>query len=181
MSRQIDIRREGRLALAINSIKKGHSRTIRGAARSYDVPEATHRHRLKGRTSRTDIRANNHKLTATEEEALKKWIVSLVARGASPRPAFVREMANVLLMNRGNHPISKIGQNWVTNFLRRNKDFKTKYFRRYDYKRAKCEDPKLILEWFERVQAMITEYGIHEDDIWNFDETGFAIGIIATA
>jgi hypothetical protein len=27
------------------------------------------------------------------------------------------------------------------------------------------------------VHATIQEYGIHEDDIWNFDETGFAMGL----
>lgn len=43
------------------------------------------------------------------------------------------------------------------------------------------EDLKLIKEWFECVQATIMEYGILDEDIYNFDETGFAMGLIATA
>jgi hypothetical protein len=31
------------------------------------------------------------------------------------------------------------------------------------------------------VHATIQEHGIHEDDIWNFDETGFAMGLCSTA
>ena len=31
------------------------------------------------------------------------------------------------------------------------------------------------------VLETIQEYGIHEDDIWNFDETGFAIGLCTTS
>jgi hypothetical protein len=30
------------------------------------------------------------------------------------------------------------------------------------------------------VQNTIAKYGIHMDDIWNFDETGFMMGMIST-
>ena len=35
--------------------------------------------------------------------------------------------------------------------------------------------------WFQCVQAMIAEYSIHKNDIYNFDETGFQMSIISTA
>jgi hypothetical protein len=58
-------------------------------------------------------------------------------------------MADILLSKRGDStPQQKIGVNWVSNFLRRNKDFKSRYLRRYTYKRAKSEDPKVISEFF---------------------------------
>ncbi|MGK7310588.1 hypothetical protein ACSRA6_22835, partial [Salmonella enterica] len=44
-----------------------------------------------------------------------------------------------------------------------------------------CEDPKKIGEWFQLVKNMIAKYGIQPEDIYNFDETGFAMGIIATS
>ena len=56
-----------------------------------------------------------------------------------------------------------------------------RFLRSYNYERAKCKDPKLIMEWFSLVQKTILQYGIDPDDIYNFDETGFAIGLIATA
>jgi len=34
--------------------------------------------------------------------------------------------------------------------------------------------------WFQCVQAMIAKYSIHEDDIYNFDETDFQMSIIST-
>uniref|UniRef100_A0A093V2L9 Uncharacterized protein n=1 Tax=Talaromyces marneffei PM1 TaxID=1077442 RepID=A0A093V2L9_TALMA len=36
-------------------------------------------------------------------------------------------------------------------------------------------------EYFDRVRAAIQEYGILSEDIYNFDETGFVIGLCATA
>ena len=43
--------------------------------------------------------------------------------------------------------------------------------------RAKNQDPKIISEWFQRVQQTRAQYGILDDDTYNFDETGFAMGI----
>jgi hypothetical protein len=42
-------------------------------------------------------------------------------------------------------------------------------------------DPKIIREWFNLVQKTKFQFGIDPDDIYNFDETGFAMGSTATA
>jgi len=39
----------------------------------------------------------------------------------------------------------------------------------------------LIWAWFKRVQDIKIEYGILNKDTWNFDETGFQMGVITTA
>jgi hypothetical protein len=74
-----------------------------------------------------------------------------------------------------------VGKNWASNFVRRTPEIDSKYNRKYDYQRAKCEDPKLISEWFERVRSTIEKYGIATKDIYNFDESGFMMGIISIA
>jgi hypothetical protein len=90
-------------------------------------------------------------------------------------------MANILLTGRGTTPIQSVGANWVINFVKRCPEVKSCFSRRYDYQRAKCEDPKVIKEWFDRVQIIIMQHGIALEDIYNFDETGFAMGLVATA
>ena len=49
------------------------------------------------------------------------------------------------------------------------------------YQRAHCEDPELIGAWFRLISNTIQKYGIQEEDIYNFDETGFAMGIASTS
>jgi hypothetical protein len=39
----------------------------------------------------------------------------------------------------------------------------------------------VIQEWFDSIQRVIAQYGIADEDIFNFDETGFAMGLTATA
>jgi hypothetical protein len=46
-----------------------------------------------------------------------------------------------------------------------------------DIERKKCLDRRVAREWFNSYQETIAQYGITADDIWNFDETGFNIGV----
>lgn len=175
------IEQEGRLLLAIQAIKKQEIRTIAAAARTFNLPRSTLRDRLNGHTERSTIRANSHKLTEIEEESLEKWILSIDTRGAAPRPSIVRVMADLLLQKRGITPIPSVGQNWVTNYVKRRPLLSSRFSKRYNYERTKCEDPKIIREWFDLVQKIVLQFRIDPDDIYNFDETGFAIGLTSTA
>jgi hypothetical protein len=115
------------------------------------VPESTLRSRLRGTIFRAETRANSYKLTELEEESLQKWILSMDSRRAAPRPTIVREIANLLLEKRGSIPVLSVGQNWVTKFVKRCPLLSSRFSERYNYERAKCEDPKIIREWFNLV------------------------------
>jgi hypothetical protein len=101
-------------------------------------------------------------------------------RGAAPRQATVREMANILLAARGSHPPPTVSKNWPTAFIKRLEELRSRYSRKYDYKRALNEDPKALRAWFATVQRIVDENGIQPEDIYNFDETGFAMGLVST-
>jgi hypothetical protein len=49
-----------------------------------------------------------------------------------------------------------------------------------DRQRILQEDPEVVSAWFTLVSKTITKFGVHEDDIHNFDETGFQMGVIRT-
>ncbi|KAL3712109.1 hypothetical protein TMatcc_000805 [Talaromyces marneffei ATCC 18224] len=169
----------GKIELTISDLKNGRIRSIREAARIYTIPRTPLQDRLNGVPYQHAIRANNHKLTQFEEESLIKWVLDLTKRGLPPRHSLVREMVNYLLSQHGNR---QVGEKWVYNLVKRRPEIESKFSRRYNnYERANCEDPKIIQEHFDRVQAAISKYGILPEDIYNFDETGFAMGLCATA
>jgi RecB family endonuclease NucS len=56
-----------------------------------------------------------------------------------------------------------------------------RFRRQIDYQRALAEDPKIIQAWFALVQNIIAKYGIVNLDIYNFDETGFLMGMLLQA
>jgi hypothetical protein len=112
-----------------------------------------------------------------EANTLLEFIVDLDSRGYPPRLSGVEQMANRLLDARD---APRVGTRWAMNFVKRQSLLKIRFQRRYDYKRAKCEDPTVIRNWFKLVQNTIAKYGIQSDDIWNFDETGFMMGVISS-
>ena len=170
---------EGKISLALDDIKNGRIRSIRAAAKLYDIPYTTLHARADGRLPRVEKRPSGHKLTQTEEDSLVEWIISMDSRGAAPRVATVREMANILLATRGSHPPPTVGKNWPSTFIDRREEIRSCFSRRYDYQRALNEDPKSLRAWFATIQRVINENGIQPEDIYNFDETGFAMGLIS--
>ena len=170
---------EGRILLALDDIKNGRIKSLRAAAMLYEVPITTLHARTEGRISRVEKRPSGHKLTALEEDSLVEWILSMDSRGAAPRPATVGEMANILLATRGTNPSPTVGKNWVSTFVKRRDELQSRYSKRYDYQRAQNEDPQSIRVWFESVKRVVEENGILAEDIYNFDETGFAMGLIS--
>ncbi len=169
---------EKRLNLALEAIQSSTVPSIRTVASLYSVPRTTLQHRLRGRVTRRDAQNNNRKLSSTEEQVLLDRIKLLDDRGFSPTLPFIRRMANLLLTQRAQS--STIGKNWLTRFVKRHEDLMSSYLRKYDYQRARCEDPKQIQAWFNLVQNTVAKYGIATEDIYNFDESGFQMGVIAT-
>jgi hypothetical protein len=177
------VQNEGRIQLAIQAFKSRQFKSLSAAVAAYDVAYSTAYDRMKGRPARVDSRTTTTKLTATEESVLVQWILSMDNRGLAPRAPAVQQMANLLLAKRSESSEEKltVGKLWVKRFVQRQEALQSKYNRKYDYQRAKCEDPALIRDWFRLVQNTITKYGIQTEDIYNFDETGFQMGVVSTA
>ncbi|KAF5514704.1 hypothetical protein CGCF413_v000186 [Colletotrichum fructicola] len=86
-------------------------------------------------------------------------------------------MANLLLRARNGKPV---GKRWARRFVDSQPALKTK-FSPYDYQRALQEDPEVISKWFALLRNMMAKYGIQEGDLYNFDETGFMMGMITAS
>jgi hypothetical protein len=90
-------------------------------------------------------------------------------------------MAYLLLQVDSTTPPKPLGQNWVTGFIKRHESIKSRFTRKYNYQRALCEDPKAMKQWFDTLEALRKENGIQHEDIYNFNETSFAMGLITTS
>ncbi|CEL07703.1 hypothetical protein ASPCAL10858 [Aspergillus calidoustus] len=77
-------------------------------------------------------------------------------------------------------PGKPLGKNWVTGFIKRHESIKSRFARKYNYQRALREDPKAMTKLFDSLKALRKNNAIQLQDIYNFDETDFAMGLIAT-
>jgi hypothetical protein len=101
-------------------------------------------------------------------------------RGVAPRPSHVQRMADIILQEESQDPPKPIGKNWVIEFIKRHESIKSHFARQYNYQRALCEDPKVMDKWFKDLAVIQKDNGIQDEDIYNFNETGFAMGLITT-
>jgi hypothetical protein len=174
--------KEGRLSLAIASFQNNRFQTKRALAAAFDVPESTLRTRLQGVQPKHETTSVNLRLSSVEEQSLIDWILSLDRRGFPPHIIDVRRMADTLLASRGqNPPPPPVGKCWASRFVSRQSELQTKWNRKLHSQRARCEDPVRISAWFKLMEDTRSAYGIVEADMFNFDETGFMMGVASTS
>jgi hypothetical protein len=166
---------ENRVLLAANAIRSTPRLSIRRAAEIYNVPKSTIANRMKGKIAKPDSYPGRSNLTKMEEEVFVQYVLDQDSRGFSLRIADMGDIANLLLQKRG---AQRVGKNWADRFVARRPELKTRLNRVYDYQRGLCEDPAIIEPWFRLVANMRAKYGILDCDFYNFDETGFMMGMI---
>jgi hypothetical protein len=169
---------ESQVILALQAIQNNPDLSARAAGTIYSVDHQKLSRRRRGMKARRDISANSRKLTDIEESVIIQHILNLAAKGFPPRVSMVGDMANRLLAVRD---APRVGPRWANNFVKRCPELNTHFQRKYDYQRAQCEDPAIIRGWFTLVRNTIVKYGIQDADIYNFDETGFMMGVISAA
>lgn len=105
-------------------------------------------------------------------------ILDMDSKGFAPRLASVEDIANYILKSRGG---KRVGKLWAHRFVQRQLALKMRFNRVYDFQRALCKDSELISSWFRLVENMRAKYGVLDCDFYNFDETGFIMGVICPA
>jgi hypothetical protein len=69
-----------------------------------------------------------------------------------------------------------IGEQWIDRFIKRHDSLQTAFARRIDASRVQETTVDAIMQWLNLVVNTIQKYGVQKKDIYNMDESGFAIG-----
>jgi hypothetical protein len=101
---------EAGIILAIEAIQSTKKLSRRAAAKMYGAPEATLRHRMKGRATMTDRRPFLQNLTAIEEDVVVQYILDRDSQGFPPTIVDVAAMADSILASRGKQ---RVGKQWA--------------------------------------------------------------------
>jgi hypothetical protein len=113
-----------------------------------------------------------------KEQTIVNYVLDLNSREFSPAIAYIQDMANNLRKTRD---APRVGTRWIYCFINRREKLKTRWNRPYDYQKAFCENSEIIWGWFRFIAAIIAKYGIRDENIYNFDETGFMMGKITAS
>ena len=137
-----------------------------------------------GKKPRNQAHEDNQNLTNTEEAELVRWITRLTASGYAPRYETLRQLAEIIRerrvkTNSGEIPVKvydPIGKEWVPRFIQRHPELASIRLRSVDASRIKAASPERLQRWFDDLKKVLAEFNIKPENIYNMDESGFAIG-----
>ena len=161
-----------------NQVKQAIAQAIstgntKAAAKYWDVPYSTLRHRLKGLPPKSKAQSHRQRLHPLQEECLASWVISQRDLGLAPTHSQLREFAQRIVAAAGdNRPI---GQNWITGFLRRNPKVETVKAKPINSNRLEGSMTEKIKDFFEKL-ALPEIRKIPPQHRYNMDETGIMEG-----
>ncbi|KAF7905173.1 uncharacterized protein EAF01_005694 [Botrytis porri] len=135
------------IAEALRAITNGAS--IRRASLDYGVPRITLHDRIYGGVSHQKGAQILQKLSPIQENRLAEWILVQEALGTSPTHRQIREMAEHLLIVRGEDP--SLGKKWIHSFFRRHPNIGTKKQHQIDSARVSGATSDIIKKWFRNL------------------------------
>ncbi|KAI9039381.1 DNA-binding domain-containing protein [Aspergillus affinis] len=171
---------ESRISRALEALSHQEKPNISKTARLFDVPRLRLRNRFLGRDSRITRLPGNLKLTEAQNSALIQYIECWAKVGLPPRPKMVRTAADSILKEAHDDPNTlppTVGDKWLSRWLIRHPQYNMKKARAIEVERRRTHNRDDLEDWYRRLQSVIAVHGILDNDIWNFDETGFQIGI----
>ena len=169
---------EANIQKALSAIKNQEYSSIRKAALAFNIPNATLQSRMSGRKSRTEAHEAEQILSNAEEKTLARWITRLTRTGFPASPALAIEIRRGRVqLSKASAPTPRpIGQKWLTRFKSRMPDIAGIWTRQIDTARFKATNYEGVKRWFDAVTEVWIENQYAPDDVYNMDESGFAVG-----
>ncbi len=180
-SQEGQVDKEIRLRLAIQAYEDALGAvSYRRIALEYGVNRAIMQARMASCRSLEDMHKDQQLLTPAEENSIVDSIERTHSQGWPYRVSQVRHLALEILKKRS-LVLPVLGINWVSKFLARHPSLQSKFSIPKDLDRIVAENPDVMTKWFDLFSAQVRQYGIEEEDIYNMDEKGYAMGLIGKA
>jgi hypothetical protein len=170
---------------AINAYRNHDYPSIRATARAYRLTDKRLRNYLNGGVSRATSHVSQQYLSTPEEETLVKWIIRLDRLGHAISPALTRTLAFEIRDSRPKlssstptpiTPTPLPGKNWTQKLRTRYPNIRGAYTRSLESARVVGSSYSIVEAYFDALSTLFLENSYLPDDVYNFDESGFAIG-----
>jgi hypothetical protein len=161
---------------ALQLMKENPEMTAAEAARQTRAPYERLRRRRRGVPASSSRGGQNKKLGEPETRALREHLLMCHALGKSASIDIVIASANSVLRCIGSD--KTVSRRWTKRWIISQKDFlKTLRSKPLSFERRASHIKEDIETHFSEFDRCRRKWGIQDDDIYNFDETGCQIGI----
>ena len=179
MDRISIIEEEQQIREALEDLACQERPNIAQTARVYMISEKKLRNRVKGVPSRLNNSNASKWLTNEQEYALQAILNRLDASGFPPRIRMLTSIANSLLRraHQGEDPPPTVSHMWAPRWLAKHPEWNVGKGKPLATDRKNAHEPEELQKWFDLYKSTKEEYGIHDHDVANVDETGFRVGV----
>jgi hypothetical protein len=147
------------------------------SSRLYKVNENTLRSSIR-REKYDDSRTHggqNKILSEYQERAIYKYVQDMYNSGfGATKPMVFAAICTMKEAEGRALPSTRWFRSWLSQHQESIKTTKTKVLHR---DRVTAQDEKEVEGWFAEYEKFVGDMGIKRADVWNFDETGFQIGV----
>lgn len=133
---------ETRIQLALDAYRSQKVPSLNQAAKLFNVPPSTLKHRNHGRRSAKESQQAQQRLSVAEEQSIKLCILQMAAWGWPISIPYLEGLVLDLLKKRGD--TEPLGNNWYKSFLARHPDIKLKLARTHDQSRKDAGNYKIL-------------------------------------
>ena len=145
--------------------------SLKKAAQRRGIPRSTLQGRMKGAEAKKDVEQPYQRLTKTQEDRLCQWLLRQEALGFALSHRQFRHAVDSLLSQQGE--IEAVGKKWVSRFIKRHPEIKTKIGKVQESARFDAFTPKAV-NWYFDIRE---QFGwIKPENIVNVDEGGIMAG-----
>ena len=162
---------EERLSQALADVQKGQSQ--RAAAAKWGISASQVSRRLRYTTTRRAGQQLRQRLSQTQEESLRDWILAEERAGRALTRQLVLDFAHELLQAATPDTLEPpLNRKWLDRFLSRHRDLRLKTGRVVDSERVSANESEVLQDYFNRLGELINRYKFTAQNIYNMDETG---------
>ena len=148
------------------------------AAHQYNAPYQRLLRRRRGIPPSNTRGGHNKKLNSVQDTALRDYIFMLYGCGTPANTDEVVLVANRLLYYSTGNPKETVSVRWTKAWIKRQSDYiETLKSKPLSAKRLALHIVEDIEGYFKAFKKCKDYWGIQDEDIYNFDETGFQIGV----
>ena len=169
---------EARIAAASAAMDANPRLKASVAARQFSAPYHLLLRRRAGVPASNSRGGHNKKLNSVQDTALRDYICMLYHCGTPANTEAVLLAANRLLYYSTGDPKKTVSVRWTKAWIKRNSDYiDTLKSKPLSAKRLASHIVEDIEGYFKAFKKCKDYWGIQDEDIYNFDETGFQIGV----
>ena len=166
---------------ALADLRNNVYSSIRVCSNTTQIPRSTLSARLRDRKSRVESHESQKSLSNNEEDILVDYIKHLAKLGNPITLPRVKEIAFEIRSRRAEFatsdlPINPLGKRWLDRFRKRYPELDSVYSRSLESSRVEGLTYSVLNAFFEQLSELVSRNRYPPDAIFNFDETGYALG-----